>query len=48
MGKYQDNQRALVLQVEAHLCAYEAGAYQALYEKVTKRQRKKEKKINHF
>ena len=36
MGKYQDNQRALVLQGGGSLGEYEAGAYQALYEKVTK------------
>jgi NTE family protein len=36
MGKFQDNQRALVLQGGGSLGAYEAGAYQALYEKITK------------
>ena len=36
MGKFQNNQRALVLQGGGSLGAYEAGAYQALYEKVTK------------
>ena len=36
MGKFQDNQRALVLQGGGSLGAYEAGSYQALYEKITK------------
>jgi NTE family protein len=31
-----DSQRALVLQGGGSLGAYEAGAYQALYEKITK------------
>ena len=36
MGKFQDNQRALVLQGGGSLGAYGAGAYQALFEKITK------------
>ena len=36
MGKFQDNQRALVLQGGGSLGAYEAGVYQALYERITK------------
>ena len=41
MGKLQDTQRALVLQGGGSLGAYEAGAYQALYERITKRDREK-------
>ena len=36
MGKLQDSQRALVLQGGGSLGAYEAGAYQAIYERITK------------
>jgi NTE family protein len=36
-----DSQRALVLQGGGSLGAYEAGAYQALYEKITKIDREK-------
>ncbi len=48
MGKYQDNQRALVLQGGGSLGAYEAGAYQALYEKLTKADREKGEKDKPF
>ena len=48
MGKFQDNQRALVLQGGGSLGAYEAGAYQALYEKVTKADREKGEKDKPF
>ena len=41
MGSLQDSQRALVLQGGGSLGAYEAGAYQALYERVTKKDREK-------
>ena len=41
MRKFQDNQRALVLQGGGSLGAYEAGAYQALYERITKKDREK-------
>lgn len=41
MGKVQDSQRALVLQGGGSLGAYEAGAYQALYERITKTDREK-------
>jgi NTE family protein len=41
MGKLQDSQRALVLQVGGSLGAYEAGAYQAIYERITKTDREK-------
>lgn len=48
MGKFQDNQRALVLQGGGSLGAYEAGAYQALYEKVTKADKAKGEKDKPF
>ena len=48
MGKFQNNQRALVLQGGGSLGAYEAGAYQALYEKVTKTDIEKGEKVDHF
>ena len=41
MGKLQDSQRALVLQGGGSLGAYEAGVYQALYERITKKDREK-------
>jgi NTE family protein len=41
MGKPQDSQRALVLQGGGSLGAYEAGAYQALYERISKKEREK-------
>lgn len=41
MGKLQDSQRALVLQGGGSLGAYEAGVYQALFERVTKKDREK-------
>jgi len=41
MGKLQDSQRALVLQGGGSLGAYEAGVYQALYERITKIDREK-------
>ncbi|MGC2307628.1 MAG: patatin-like phospholipase family protein [Nitrososphaeraceae archaeon] len=41
MGKLQDSQRALVFQGGGSLGAYEAGAYQALYERVIKKDREK-------
>ncbi|MGB6672243.1 MAG: patatin-like phospholipase family protein, partial [Candidatus Nitrosopolaris sp.] len=41
MRKVQDSQRALVLQGGGSLGAYEAGAYQALYERITKTDREK-------
>ena len=41
MGKIPDSQRALVLQGGGSLGAYEAGVYQALYERITKRDREK-------
>jgi len=41
MAKLQDCQRALVLQGGGSLGAYEAGAYQALYERITKTDREK-------
>ena len=37
MKKLPANQRALVLQGGGSLGAYEAGAYQALYERITKK-----------
>lgn len=37
MSKLQESQRALVLQGGGSLGAYEAGVYQALYERLTKR-----------
>jgi NTE family protein len=48
MGQFQDNQRALVLQGGGSLGAYEAGAYQALYEKVTKADKEKGEKDKPF
>ena len=48
MGKFQDNQRALVLQGGGSLGAYEAGAYQALYERITKADREKGEKGKPF
>jgi len=39
MGKIHDSQRALVLQGGGSLGAYEVGAYQALYERITKKDR---------
>jgi NTE family protein len=36
MTKVLDGQRALVLQGGGSLGAYEAGAYQALYERISK------------
>ena len=41
MEKLQDSQRALVLQGGGSLGAYEAGAYQALCERVTNKDREK-------
>ena len=41
MGKLQYSQRALVLQGGGSLGAYEAGVYQALYERVTGKTEKK-------
>ena len=41
MRKIPDGQRALVLQGGGSLGAYEAGAYQALYERITKTDREK-------
>ncbi|MGB8937146.1 MAG: patatin-like phospholipase family protein, partial [Candidatus Nitrosopolaris sp.] len=41
MTKVPDSQRALVLQGGGSLGAYEAGAYQALYERLTKTDREK-------
>jgi NTE family protein len=43
-----DSQRALVLQGGGSLGAYEAGAYEALYERLLKWIKKKEKQVNHF
>lgn len=48
MDKGQSSQRALVLQGGGSLGAYEAGAYQALYEKVTKADREKGEKDKPF
>jgi predicted acylesterase/phospholipase RssA len=36
MGRVHDDQRALVLQGGGSLGAYEAGVYQAIYERITK------------
>jgi NTE family protein len=41
MGMLHDSQRALVLQGGGSLGAYEAGAYQALYERIPKKDREK-------
>ena len=41
MGKIPDTQRALVLQGGGSLGAYEAGVYQALYERITNKDREK-------
>ena len=41
MVKLQDGQRVLVLQGGGSLGAYEAGAYQAVYESITKKDREK-------
>ena len=41
MTKVPDGQRALVLQGGGSLGAYEAGAYQAIYERITKTDREK-------
>jgi NTE family protein len=41
MVKVPDGQRALVLQGGGSLGAYEAGAYQAIYERITKTDREK-------
>jgi NTE family protein len=41
MAKVPDGQRALVLQGGGSLGAYEAGAYQAIYERITKTDREK-------
>ena len=48
MGKFEDNQRALVLQGGGSLGAYEAGAYQALYEKINKADMEKGEKDRPF
>ncbi len=48
MVKFQDKQRALVLQGGGSLGAYEAGAYQAIYEKITKADRDKGEKGRPF
>jgi NTE family protein len=44
MAKLKDSQRALVLQGGGSLGAYEAGAYQAVYESITKKERKRNKR----
>ena len=41
MSKLQESQRALVLQGGGSLGAYEAGVYQALYERLTKRDKER-------
>ena len=41
MTKVPDGQRALVLQGGGSLGAYEAGAYRAIYESITKTDREK-------
>jgi NTE family protein len=41
MGRVHDDQRALVLQGGGSLGAYEAGVYQAIYERITKTDREK-------
>jgi predicted acylesterase/phospholipase RssA len=41
MNKLQESQRALVLQGGGSLGAYEAGVYQALYERLTKRDKER-------
>ncbi len=41
MGRVHDDQRALVLQGGGSLGAYEAGVYQAIYERITKADREK-------
>ena len=41
MGMLHDSQRALVLQGGGSRGAYEAGAYQALYERITEKDREK-------
>ena len=41
MRKVPDSQRALVLQGGGSLGAYEAGAYQAIYERFSKIERKR-------
>ena len=48
MTKLYDSQRALVLQGGGSLGAYEAGAYQALYERVTKKDIEKGEKDKPF
>ena len=41
MSKLQESQRALVLQGGGSLGAYEAGVYQALYERLTNRDKER-------
>ena len=41
MTKVPDGQRALVLQGGGSLGAYEAGAYQVIYERISKTERKR-------
>jgi NTE family protein len=48
MKKVPESQRALVLQGGGSLGAYEAGAYQALYERVTKSDRENGEKDKPF
>ena len=48
MAKLHDSQRALVLQGGGSLGAYEAGAYQAIYERVTKKDKEKGEKGKPF
>ena len=48
MTKLYDSQRALVLQGGGSLGAYEAGAYQALYERITKKDIEKGEKDKPF
>ena len=48
MAKLHDSQRALVLQGGGSLGAYEAGAYQAIYERITKKDKEKGEKGKPF
>jgi NTE family protein len=48
MVEFQDKQRALVLQGGGSLGAYEAGVYQALYERITKADTEKGEKDKPF
>ena len=48
MKKLPSTQRALVLQGGGSLGAYEAGAYKAMYERITRQDNENNEKVSHF